>query len=244
MANERFDIIAKFPAGATRADIPRMLQALLKERLKLDAHFEGTEHSVLALVVGKGGLKLQESKESPVAIDEDAPLKAGEIKVDDPDFGQVRMTSDPKTRGGTMNMGINGSVCYRMDLDTKILHIDAKQMTMGGFVEMLGELGQIAGLGGRQILDMTGLQGHYQIALDISVAELLDMVRAPASDLQNIPTGGTSSATSPALAAAADPSGGATIVGSLQALGLKLEQRKAVTRQLVVDHLEKKPIEN
>lgn len=96
-------------------------------------------------MVGKGGPKLRESKESPVAIDEDTPLKAGEIKIDDPDFGQVRMTSDPNTGGGTMNMGINGAVSYRMDLDTKILHIDAKQMTMGGFVEMLG---QIAGLGG------------------------------------------------------------------------------------------------
>lgn len=244
MANERFDIIAKLPAGATRDDIPQMLQALLKERLKLDAHFEGKEHSVLALLVGKGGPKLPESKEAPSAIDENTPLKAGEIKIDDPDVGQVRMTFDPKSGGGTMNMGINGAVSYRMDLDTKVLHIDAQQMTMGGFVEMLTQLSQISGLGGRQVIDMTGLQRHYRIAIDISVADLVSVVRAQSSDLRNVPGGDASGATSPAPAVAADPSGGATIVGSLQALGLKLEQRKAVTRQLVVDHVEKQPVEN
>jgi uncharacterized protein (TIGR03435 family) len=30
----------------------------------------------------------------------------------------------------------------------------------------------------------------------------------------------------------------------VQALGLKLEQRRAVTDQLVIDHLEKTPVEN
>jgi uncharacterized protein (TIGR03435 family) len=240
MANQRFDITAKFPAGATRNDIPQMLQALLRERLKLGAHFEGKEHSVLALVVGKGGPKLPESKETPEAIDENTPLKAGEIKIDDPEVGQVRVTFDPKSGGGRMNMGINGAVSYRMDLDTKVLHIDAQQMTMGGFAEMLTQLSHFSGLGERQLVDMTGLQGHYQIAIDISIADFVSMVRPQASDLQNVPGVDVSGATSPG----ADPSGGATIVASLQALGLKLEQRKAVTRQLVVDHVEKKPMEN
>jgi uncharacterized protein (TIGR03435 family) len=30
----------------------------------------------------------------------------------------------------------------------------------------------------------------------------------------------------------------------VQALGLKLEQRKAVTEQLIIDHIEKTPTEN
>lgn len=68
--------MAKFPAGATRDDIPHMLQALLKERLKLDAHVESREHPVFALVVGKGALKLAESTETPVAIDENAPSQS------------------------------------------------------------------------------------------------------------------------------------------------------------------------
>jgi len=242
MVNRRFDIIARFPAGANRDDIPQMLQALLKERLKLEAHFESKEHSVLALVVGKGGPKLPESKEAPEAIDENAPLKTGEIKIDDPDVGQVRMTFDPKSGGGTMNMGTRGAVSYRMDADTKVLHIDAKQMTMGGFVEMLTQLSQITGLGGRQVVDMTGLQGHYQIAIDISLADLVSMVRARASDMQNAPVGDAPGATAPAPAA--NPGGDATIIGSLHTLGLKLEQRKAVTGQLVVDHVEKTPTEN
>ncbi len=35
MAAQRFDILAKIPEGATKDDVPQMLQALLAERFKL-----------------------------------------------------------------------------------------------------------------------------------------------------------------------------------------------------------------
>ena len=54
---QRFDIVAKMPDGASKDDAPKMLRALLAERFNLKAHFETQEHSVLALVVGKGGVK-------------------------------------------------------------------------------------------------------------------------------------------------------------------------------------------
>lgn len=243
MASQRYDIIAKFPAGATRDDIPQMLQALLKERLKLNAHVEGKEHPVLALVVGKGGPKLTESTEAPAAIDGNAPLKPGELKIDDPE-GQVRMTTDPKTGGGSLNMGTRGVVAFRMDPDTRSLHVDARQMTMGGFVEMLTQLSQLAGAGERQVVDMTGLKGRYQISFDIPLADLVNMARAQGLDVPNMPAGDAPGGTPPSPAVASDPSGSTTLAGSVQALGLKLEQRKAVTNQLVVDHVEKTPIEN
>ena len=243
MASQRYDIIAKFPAGATRDDIPQMLQALLKERLKLNAHVEGKEHPVLALVVGKGGPKLTESTEAPAAIDGNAPLKAGELKIDDPE-GQVSITIDPKTGGGSLNMGTRGVVSFRMDPDTRSLHVDARQMTMGGFVEMLTQLSQLAGAGERQVVDMTGLKGRYQISFDIPLADLVNMARAQGLDVPNMPAGDVPGGTPPSPAVASDPSGSTTLAGSVQALGLKLEQRKAVTNQLVVDHVEKTPIEN
>src|ERR1035438_1809916 len=160
MANQRFDIIATFPAGATRADIPQMLQTLLKERLKLEAHLENKERPVLALVVGKGGPKLKESEEgAPSPIDENAPLKSGEMESDSPD-GPVRTTMDMKTGSGVVNMGTKGTMKFSVDrpaagsapdMSAMAFHIDGKQMTMAGFVEILGQFSsQIGGGTGRQ----------------------------------------------------------------------------------------------
>jgi uncharacterized protein (TIGR03435 family) len=55
-----FEISAKFPEGATRDQLPAMLQALLAERFKLAAHKEDRPRSGYALVVDKGGPKFKE----------------------------------------------------------------------------------------------------------------------------------------------------------------------------------------
>jgi uncharacterized protein (TIGR03435 family) len=55
-----FAISAKIPEGATRDQVPAMLQALLTERLKLAAHKEERQRSGYALVVDKGGPKFKE----------------------------------------------------------------------------------------------------------------------------------------------------------------------------------------
>jgi uncharacterized protein (TIGR03435 family) len=63
--SDRYDIVAKVPAGAPESQIPEMLQALLAERFKLLAHREQKELPALALVVTKNGPKL-----AKVALDE------------------------------------------------------------------------------------------------------------------------------------------------------------------------------
>ncbi|HEX3742396.1 MAG TPA: TIGR03435 family protein [Bryobacteraceae bacterium] len=246
MSTQRFDIMATFPEGATRADIPQMLQTLLKDRLKVEAHIENKEHPVLALVVAKGGPKLKESEEAPVPIDENAPLKPGEIESDSPD-GPVRTTVDMKTGSGIVNMGAKGTMKFSVDrpapggppdMSAMAFHIDGKQMTMAGFVEMLGQFAnQIGGGTGRQIVDMTGLKGHYEVSLAIPFSDLIAMARAQGMDMPNMP--GAAGA-----AAASDPSGSGSMFTSVQALGLKLEPRKAVVDEVVVDHAEKIPTEN
>ena len=65
MASERFDIAAKLPAGAAEKEIPEMLQALLEDRFQMKMHRESRELPVYALVVGKGGPKMQESPADP-----------------------------------------------------------------------------------------------------------------------------------------------------------------------------------
>jgi uncharacterized protein (TIGR03435 family) len=57
--SERYDIVAKAPADTPRERVLLMLQALLAERFKLELHRESKELRVYALVVAKGGPRLQ-----------------------------------------------------------------------------------------------------------------------------------------------------------------------------------------
>ena len=57
---EIYDITATLPPGATGDDVRVMIQSLLADRFKLTFHRESKELPVYALVVGKGGSKLQE----------------------------------------------------------------------------------------------------------------------------------------------------------------------------------------
>jgi uncharacterized protein (TIGR03435 family) len=236
---ERFDIMAKLPDGATKADVPKMLQALLAERFKLAVHRDSKEQPVLALVVSKGGPKLKESAGVPVAIDESAPLKPGEMKIDGPD-GQIRMTVDPKNGSMVMNMGIKGTMHQKMDMATRNIHLDADMINMAGFAEMMTQMMQIGGGGGRQVVDMTDLKGYYQVAIDISLEEIMKMSRAAGGDMGGAPAPDTSARPADA---ASDP-GGMSVTDTVQTLGLKLTPRKAVLEQLIVDHAEKTPTEN
>ena len=240
IATTRFDIVAKLPDGASKDDAPKMLQALLEERFKLAVHRDSKEHPVLALVVGKGGPKMKESLEASEPFDENTPLKPGEMKVDSAE-GQVRVTVG-KDGSATMNMGSKGVISYKMDPATLSLHMEASKVTMAGFADMLTQFSQSSGGGGRQVVDMTELKGNYQVALDFALADLMNLARQ-AGVAVPMPAGGAAPAPLPADAAS-DPSGASSLLAAVQALGLKLEPRKAVVEQLVIDHLEKSPTEN
>jgi uncharacterized protein (TIGR03435 family) len=59
-ANNRFSIVAKVPPGATRAQLPVMLQSLLAERFGLVVHHEEKDTPVYALEVNKPSPNLKE----------------------------------------------------------------------------------------------------------------------------------------------------------------------------------------
>jgi uncharacterized protein (TIGR03435 family) len=239
MATQRFDIIAKLPDGASKDDVPQMLQALLEDRFKLALHRESKESPVLGLVVGKGGPKMKESAEAPKPIDAAAPLAPGERQIDSPD-GPMRMTVNAKNGSSTMNMGAKGTVSYSMDPATRSMKIEASQVTMGGFADMLSSLSQAGG--GQQVKDMTGLTGNYQVALSFSMEDLMNMARAQGVAVPNLPAEASAAAT-PADAAS-DPGGSSTLLRAVESMGLKLESRKAVVEQLIIDHVEKIPTAN
>jgi hypothetical protein len=52
------------------------------------------------------------------------------------------------------------------------MHMEAQRMTMAKFAEMLSRFA------GRPVVDMTGLQGNYQISLDLSMQDMQSAARA------------------------------------------------------------------
>ncbi len=61
MREQRFDIMAKLPEGASKEQVPEMLQTLLAERFKLVVHHEQKVIPVYTLEVGKDGPKFHDS---------------------------------------------------------------------------------------------------------------------------------------------------------------------------------------
>jgi uncharacterized protein (TIGR03435 family) len=131
---QRFDVQAKLPAGATKAQVPEMLQTLLEERFKLAVHHDQRVVSVYALTVAKDGPKLQAS----AADDPSAPACNG-------GFRKVcrKMTMEGLanlfTRMSEMNVSLEGGI------DRPVLD----QTGLPGAYDFILEYGRDRGAGGR-----------------------------------------------------------------------------------------------
>lgn len=234
MATTLYNITARLPEGSKKDDAAAMLKTLLEDRFKMKAHIEDKERPVMALVAAKGGVKMKEVPAHP-PIDETAELKPGERKLDMPD-GPARLTmAQGAGIDATMNMGERGSYVQKMDMTTQTFKIDATAISMSGMVDLLSQLMQIGGGGPKQVVNETGLTGHYDISFSFSIAELMAMAKAQG---QAVPG-------NPSDTEASDPGGaGMSVYAALEKAGLKLESRKAVVQQLTVESAEKTPTEN
>lgn len=245
LEQQRFDIVAKYPAGATRADAPQMLQSLLEDRFKLKVHKSTEERPVFGLVAGRGGPKLKASAEKPVPIDDTAPLKPGERKVDGPGGKPMLVRTDLTTGAVVVDMGEEGRMSYKVNRAAvpPVIHIELNMVTMTGFAGMMTQiLTQVAGSAARQIVDMTHIEGNYEASLDLSIDDMLAMVRNAGVELAPGPPGAVSEAGPPS---ASDPgAAGLPLAAAVRSMGLRLESRRAPVEELIVDHAEKSPSEN
>jgi uncharacterized protein (TIGR03435 family) len=217
LETERFDITAKVPDGTPREQVPLMLQQLLIERFKMAIHKEKKEMPVYALVVGKGGPKLQKSEDAP------APPPAG---PDGP--------GEAAGRGGRGPGGFPGGGRGMIRLMPG--KMDAKQINLGSFADMLSNMLD------RPVIDETKLEGTYDISMDISMEEMglmRGMRMGPPPQHE-----GVAGAAGPAAGPAPDSTPGTSIFTAVQQLGLKLEPRKAPVDLVVIDRSEKVPTEN
>ncbi|HYM26288.1 MAG TPA: TIGR03435 family protein [Vicinamibacterales bacterium] len=226
MNAERFDIQATLPAGASVDRVPEMLQALLAERFKLAYHREDREQDVFALIIAKGGVKLKESPPAPEA----APDAAG---AGAPPAGGVQVSGNPGSGGVTVRGGPMGTMRMNMGPDGQ-MRLETERMTMSQLADALTRLVD------RPVVDETDLKGTYQVALELAMADLMNMARSAGVA---IPAGAGGGAPGGPATAAAEP-GGLSVLRSVEALGLKLDSRKMSIAKIVIDRLEKTPTAN
>ncbi len=239
LKNERFDILAKLPEGATKDDLPEMMKALLADRFKLTLHKETKDHSMYALVVAKGGPKLKDAVPEPT-VQPDAPPAAPEkgtatIATNE---GAMSIKASGDGRGATVKVPGGSTIKTTMGADGN-MHMEMSRATMTQFAEM------VARFVDKPVLDKTELTGNYQVSLELSMADLMRVARAQGV---NIPAGampgGAGGASANPGDAASDPGNGGSIFTALQSMGLKLESRKDAVETIMVDHIEKTPTEN
>lgn len=141
MASERYDIVAKLPDGTSKEQISQMLQSLLAERFKLQAHQESKMESGYALLIGPDGPKLKESS---------------------PDGG---MTANPLSGGGGHRSVVevikspDGLRTY--SVLNGHMTLEAEKISMS---ELASDLMLYLG---RPVIDITGLKGYFQVTLDV-----------------------------------------------------------------------------
>ena len=223
LTGQRFDIVANLPEGATKEQVPQMLQGLLAERFKLAIHRDSKDQAVYAMVVAKSGLKIKESA-APAALPD------GEAR--NPAVTGSSSVSINQTKGGAVvSDGAGKQQKMTPSPDGKSMRLEMSGFTMAEFAEGLTPLVD------HPIVDMTGLTGKYEATLDISMQDLMNAARAAGAAVP-------AAAADPShpADAASDPSG--SIFTSMQSLGLKLEARKSPMSFVVVDHVEKMPTEN
>jgi|SRR6185369_3015130 len=131
----RYDVVAKPPAGASAVQIKEMWRNLLKERFKLEAHDEIRDTPVYALVVARAGRLGPQLKRSVHDCAGVTPQARSTVR------------SDADVMAGCESRFFPGKLISDGTL-------------MSAFAEALGR-----GLAGRLVEDRTGLAGYYALTL-------------------------------------------------------------------------------
>ncbi|MGA3201186.1 MAG: TIGR03435 family protein [Bryobacteraceae bacterium] len=212
LPGEHFDISATLPAGATQDQVPDMLKALLADRFQMKFHKEKKDFPVYGLEVAKSGLRALESAEDSESDAADA-AKA-----------PVNVSATGGRGGVNINLG-HGS--YFTFADNKLV---ARKLTMASLAEMLARFED------RPVVDMTGVEGKYDLDLQFTQEDYNAMlIRAAMAAGVVLP---------PEAMKALEYSSGDSLLGALEKVGLKLEHRKAPLDVVVIDHIARVPTEN
>jgi len=224
--SERYDVQATLPQGATKEQVPEMMQALLAERFKVKLHHEQKPQPVYALVVAKDGPKLQRAADASAPPPPDPNAQTLSLAGQD-----IKISSD--NRGGQV-VSANGQNIRMQASPDGTIRMEFDKVTMVQFAEQIGQFLD------KPVIDQTGLTGAYQVPLELSQEDLLAMAMSKAAaagiSLPRLP-GGTPGQ-------AATPSSNSSIFNTVQKLGLKLDARNLPLDTIIIDSAEKTPTEN
>jgi uncharacterized protein (TIGR03435 family) len=206
------------------------------------AHKESKDADVYALMEARGGHKMKPSPEvvPPPPPDPNQP-EPDAAKQTGPGMTINGQRMDIKQTGGgagganvSISGGRNGAQKVSVGPDGNI-HMEIERLTMAELADQLGMLVDLP------VQDRTGLSGPFQIALDMSMADMTGLL----SKMNAASGGGLISAEAQgriSQMAAGEPGG--AILGSVSKLGLRLEKQKGSLATLVIESAEKLPTEN
>jgi len=159
VSSPRFEIAATLPPGASKQQIPAMLQALLADRFQLKLHSGSVTEAVYALVTMRGGLTMPAA--ATQAADEDAE--------DDPIgfYGAVRDRAEGSAT--IISSPLIGRVKQTDAGDHLHLRWEADGITCKGGAELLDKVAPLS----VPIVDMTRRPGRYQFALSVAMPDRL-----------------------------------------------------------------------
>jgi uncharacterized protein (TIGR03435 family) len=242
----RWDIKAKLPDGAPSDRVPEMMVSLLVERFKLVVHHETRENPAFELVIDKGGPKFKEAlrEDDPAVAKTSGEASSSTFSLGGFPGGAGKMNFGNDGRG-VITGGPNGTTRVSQN-PSGGMRLEMSRITMSSLANMLTAFVD------RPVIDGTGLKGTYQVALDLPFESMLSVIQNLGG---NSPFQGGFPSFPGGVFAGGAPAGGGAVPGpasdptasmlqSIQQLGLKLQPRKASVEMIVIDHLEKTPSEN
>ena len=142
---EKYDIVAKIPAGTSKEQFRLMLQNLLAERFRMALHHESKQFPGYELTVGKNGSKLKTTR---LGDSVETKILPGAYKIDDdnfPQFDQPGFLVAARLNRGASKMSN---------------HLTAVAQPLSSLLLLLS--GQLQS----PVVDRTGLTGLYDFRLE------------------------------------------------------------------------------
>jgi uncharacterized protein (TIGR03435 family) len=216
MEEDRFDIAAKAPPGVAFGE-------LTPQRNGVPFNIDALRPMIQSLVVERFKL---------VAHMENRPANAYTLVAIKPKLKKA----DPASRTKWQEGALPDSKAGKNANPSLGRLVTCQNLTMAQFAELLP--GIAPGYLHTQVVDATGLEGGWDFTFSFSPAGVLQLGRGAGGD-------GSAPASAGSTPEASDPSGALSLFDALtRQLGLKLELQKRPTPVLVIEHAERKPIEN
>lgn len=161
LGDDKWDIVAKIPQGATKEEVDLMLQNLLAERFGLVAHREIRPSPIYELAVANDGPKLTEAEDPP-----------GGVKYGPSSGVPVRLATLPRDKDGWPVLP-PGSKGVFPSMSGGNFRWEFRIQPISEFVAFLER--ELSARDKRPVVDKTGLAGTYRFQVTFGSDDPRDM---------------------------------------------------------------------